>query len=72
LLPGGIGWHASCEASPLEDSIMSDAAPALDWPALGMALFGGLARFLAGLELLSEGLRKAAGHALRAALGRAA
>ncbi|NOC43900.1 MULTISPECIES: Na/Pi cotransporter family protein [unclassified Ruegeria] len=37
----------------------------LDWLQLGMGLFGGLALFLAGLDLLSEGLKKAAGNTLR-------
>jgi len=38
---------------------------AIDWLQLSMGLFGGLALFLAGLEVLSEGLKKAAGNALR-------
>jgi phosphate:Na+ symporter len=42
--------------------------PAVDWLQLGMGLFGGLALFLAGLELLSDGLKKVAGGALRTAL----
>jgi phosphate:Na+ symporter len=42
----------------------------IDWLALGMGLSGGLALFLAGLELLSEGLKKAAGQTLKVALGR--
>ena len=42
----------------------------LDWSRLVMALFGGLALFLSGLEMLSEGLKKAAGQTLRTALGR--
>lgn len=37
----------------------------VDWLQLGMGLFGGLALFLGGLELLSEGLKKAAGNTLR-------
>lgn len=42
----------------------------IDWLALGMGLFGGLALFLAGLDLLSEGLKKAAGQSLKVALER--
>ncbi|HTF32162.1 MAG TPA: Na/Pi cotransporter family protein [Myxococcota bacterium] len=42
----------------------------LDWSRLLMALFGGLALFLFGLDMLSEGLKKAAGQTLRTALGR--
>ena len=41
----------------------AEAVPAvadIDWLKLGMGLFGGLALFLAGLEMLSEGLKKAA------------
>ena len=37
----------------------------VDWLQLGMGLFGGLALFLGGLDLLSEGLKKAAGNTLR-------
>jgi len=37
----------------------------LDWLQLAMGLFGGLAIFLAGLDVLSEGLKKAAGNTLR-------
>ena len=40
-------------------------AQQVDWLQLGMGLFGGLALFLAGLDLLSEGLKKAAGNTLR-------
>ncbi len=43
----------------------TDAAIAVDWTQLGMGLFGGLALFLGGLDLLSEGLKKAAGNTLR-------
>ena len=37
----------------------------VDWLQLNMGLFGGLALFLAGLDVLSEGLKKAAGNTLR-------
>ena len=40
-------------------------AQQVDWLQLGMGLFGGLALFLGGLDLLSEGLKKAAGNTLR-------
>jgi len=40
----------------------------VDWLQLGMGLFGGLALFLGGLDLLSEGLKKAAGNTLRTIL----
>jgi len=42
----------------------------IDWLKLGMGLFGGLALFLAGLEMLSEGLKKAAGETLKTLLSR--
>jgi len=47
-----------------------EMVPAIDWAQLLMALFGGLALFLFGLDMLSEGLKKAAGQTLRTALGR--
>ena len=42
----------------------------LDWLQLGLSLFGGLALFLGGLQLLSEGMKKAAGAAMKTLLGR--
>ena len=41
---------------------------AIDWFTLGMGLFGGLALFLAGLEILSEGMKLAAGETLKQVL----
>ena len=43
-------------------------AAAIDWFTLGMGLFGGLALFLAGLEILSEGMKLAAGETLKKVL----
>jgi phosphate:Na+ symporter len=43
-------------------------AEEVDWLQLGMGLFGGLALFLGGLDVLSEGLKKAAGNTLRTVL----
>jgi phosphate:Na+ symporter len=40
----------------------------VEWLQLGMGLFGGLALFLGGLDVLSEGLKKAAGNTLRTVL----
>ena len=48
----------------------ADGGLEVDWLALGMGLFGGLALFLAGLELLSEGLKEAAGNGLKVALSK--
>ena len=41
-----------------------------DWLHLGLGLFGGLALFLAGLQLLSEGMKKAAGQAMTTVLAK--
>jgi len=46
------------------------AAGSPDWLQLGLGLFGGLALFLGGLQLLSEGMKKAAGQTLKTVLGR--
>ncbi len=42
----------------------------IDWLQVGMGLFGGLALFLAGLDMLSEGLKKAAGETLKILLSK--
>ena len=42
----------------------------IDWFTLGMGLFGGLALFLAGLDMLSDGLRKTAGETLKTLLSK--
>ncbi len=42
----------------------------IDWFNLAMGLFGGLALFLAGLDMLSEGLKKAAGDSLKLLLSK--
>lgn len=42
----------------------------IDWFALILGLFGGLALFLAGLEQLSDGLKKLAGNALKTMLSK--
>ncbi|MCK5696740.1 MAG: Na/Pi cotransporter family protein [Gammaproteobacteria bacterium] len=42
----------------------------IDWLQLGMGLFGGLALFLAGLDMLSNGLKKAAGETLKVLLSK--
>ncbi|MGD9309998.1 MAG: Na/Pi cotransporter family protein, partial [Desulfosarcina sp.] len=43
---------------------------AIDWFTLGMGLFGGLALFLSGLDMLSDGLKKAAGETLKTLLSK--
>ncbi|WP_246539964.1 Na/Pi cotransporter family protein [sulfur-oxidizing endosymbiont of Gigantopelta aegis] len=42
----------------------------IDWLQVGMGLFGGLALFLAGLDMLSEGLKKASGETLKILLSK--
>lgn len=42
----------------------------IEWFNLAIGLFGGLALFLAGLDLLSEGLKKAAGDTLKTLLSK--
>jgi len=49
----------------------ADSAPvSIKWFQLFMGLFGGLALFLAGLDMLSEGLKKAAGETLKTLLSK--
>ena len=61
-------WAASLSAAP----VIIDTAQqeAIDWLQLGMGLFGGLALFLAGLDMLSNGLKKAAGETLKVLLSK--
>lgn len=47
-----------------------DASQDIDWLTLFMGLFGGLALFLNGLDMLSTGLRKVAGDSLRKLLSK--
>ena len=54
--------------SPLYAATATEGA--IDWFDLGMGLFGGLALFLSGLDMLSAGLKKAAGDTLRKLLSR--
>ncbi len=54
-----LGLNAAYAQSP------SAVSEQLDWLQLSMGLFGGLALFLAGLDVLSDGLKKAAGNTLR-------
>ncbi len=46
------------------------ASSSVDWLQLFLGLFGGLALFLGGLQLLSEGMTKAAGQTLRIVLAK--
>ena len=49
---------------------MSMPVEGITWGSLAMKLFGGLALFLMGMELLAESLRTVAGERMRAILGR--
>jgi phosphate:Na+ symporter len=60
LIVGLLLWLA---ALPAHAAAAGDAS--IDWLTLGMGLFGGLALFLAGLEILSEGMKQAAGETLK-------
>ena len=60
LIVGLLLWLA---ALPAHAAVSGDAS--IDWLTLGMGLFGGLALFLAGLEILSEGMKQAAGKTLK-------
>ena len=50
------------------DSTLKIDSP--DWLQINLGLFGGLALFLAGLQLLSEGMKKAAGQAMTTVLAK--
>jgi len=50
-----------------ESSVATDSP---DWLQLCLGLFGGLSLFLGGLQLLSEGMKKAAGQTLTQVLGK--
>jgi phosphate:Na+ symporter len=67
-LAGGVGlflWMLIARAAEADTS-----APPIDWLQVGLGLFGGLALFLGGLQLLSEGMTKAAGETMKVILGR--
>ena len=63
-----FSWGAALSASPAI-AIASQQVD-IDWFQLGMGLFGGLALFLAGLDMLSNGLKKAAGETLKMLLSK--
>ena len=63
----GVGFLAfAFVAFAAETDAMKAGSP--DWLQLGLGLFGGLALFLAGLQSLSEGMKKAAGQAMTTVL----
>ncbi|MDH4041550.1 MAG: Na/Pi symporter, partial [Gammaproteobacteria bacterium] len=80
MLRGGNQWAMSVIAALafaaisclIASAALAGSSPAggtkIDWLQLGMGLFGGLALFLAGLEVLSNGLKQAAGGMLQTVL----
>lgn len=64
LLRTGLGVALLATAFIVFAAQQGAAEGSLDWLQLGLGLFGGLALFLAGLDQLSEGMKKAAGHTL--------
>jgi phosphate:Na+ symporter len=49
---------------------MTTGASSIEWIELGMGLFGGLALFLLGLDLMTKGLRAVAGEGLKTILAK--
>jgi len=49
---------------------MTTGASPIEWIELGMGLFGGLALFLLGMDLMTKGLRAAAGEGLKTILAK--
>jgi phosphate:Na+ symporter len=64
LLRTGLGVALLATAFIAFAAQQGAAEGSLDWLQLGLGLFGGLALFLGGLDQLSEGMKKAAGHTL--------
>ena len=63
-----FSWMSSLPAATAMAEVSGEAS--IDWFQLGMGLFGGLALFLAGLDMLSNGLKKAAGETLKMLLSK--
>ena len=61
-------WGTTLSAAPAITQAFQQIP--IDWLQLGMGLFGGLALFLSGLDMLSNGLKKAAGETLKILLSR--
>lgn len=61
-------WAVTSSAAPLANTALQETS--IDWFQLGMGLLGGLALFLAGLDMLSDGLKKAAGETLKVLLSK--
>ena len=64
-----FAWAITSSAGvPVANSSIKEIP--IDWLQVGMGLFGGLALFLAGLDMLSDGLKKAAGETLKILLSK--
>lgn len=61
-------WLTTSSAATMAINPVNETV--IDWFQLGMGLFGGLALFLAGLDMLSDGLKKAAGETLKLLLSK--
>ena len=68
LVIGMLLGAAGCALASAALATPGEQQAQVDWLQLGMGLFGGLALFLAGLEVLSNGLKQAAGGTLQTVL----
>jgi len=72
MAPPFFFWTCAILVTILPQRAFGASSPTtdIDWFVLIMELLGGLALFLAGLDQLSEGLKKAAGNTLKTMLAR--
>ena len=69
IAPAGFGVALLMFALIAFAAEQNIAVESPDWLQLALGLFGGLALFLGGLQQLSDGMKKAAGHSLTNVLG---
>ena len=65
-----IGLFALLWLAVVPATAMAAEDGSIDWWAMGMQLFGGLAVFLFGMEQMAEALKKVAGNRMKAILGK--
>ncbi len=70
ILRAGLGVGLLLVAALVFAAQTEVAEEPVDWLQLFLGLFGGLALFLGGLQMLSEGMKKAAGQTLKTVLGK--
>ena len=70
IAPAGFGVALLMFALIAFAAEQNIAVESPDWLQLALGLFGGLALFLGGLQQLSDGMKKAAGHTLTNVLGK--